>query len=70
MNIQKVIEELGAEMTSNRAMARVDGARVIVARYVDNELVLTEQGEELAKLLEPAPKKPKASAKKSAPAEE
>ena len=70
MTAQELIDELGAEMTSNRAMAWVDGARVIVARYEDNELVLTEQGEELAKLLEPDPKKPKASAKKSAPAEE
>lgn len=67
MKPQEAIKKLDAVMTSNRAMAWVDGKRVIVAKFVDNEMVFTPEGEKLAIELEAAPKKAKADTKKVEP---
>lgn len=65
MDVFEVIEALGAEVACNRAVARVGDARVIVAKVIGEAMVLTADGEELAKTLEPAPKKTPAKRKRA-----
>lgn len=64
MDVYELIEQVGAEIVSNRATARVDGKHVVVAEVVGNEFVLTEEGQALAGTLKPAKAKPKKSAQK------
>jgi hypothetical protein len=64
MNVYDVIKAVNAELVANRAIANVDGSRVFVARVIGDELVLTAEGEEMAKSIKPAPQ-PKAKATKS-----
>lgn len=64
MDVYKLIEQVGAEIVSNRATARIDGAHVVVAEVVGSEFVLTEEGQALASTLKPAKTKPKKSAKR------
>jgi hypothetical protein len=64
MNVYDVINAVNAELLTNKAVAIVDGSRVVVARVIGDELVLTAEGEEMAKSLKPAPK-PQAKATKS-----
>jgi hypothetical protein len=52
MDVFKIIDAVGAEIACNQAIARVGDARVIIARIVGSEMVLTAEGEELAKTLE------------------
>ena len=70
MDAYELIQQVGAEVVNNRAVARVNGKKVVVAQVGDNGMALTAEGEALAATLKPAPKaepKPKAAAKKSAP---
>jgi hypothetical protein len=55
MDVYELITAVGAELVANKAVARVDGARVVVARVVGDKMVLTAEGEELAKTVKPAP---------------
>ena len=51
-----LIAAVKAEIAANRATVRVDGVRVVVANVVDGKMVLTPEGEEMAKTVKPAPK--------------
>jgi hypothetical protein len=42
-----LIEQIGAEFVSNSVQARVDGQMVTLARMIDNEFVLTEDGQKV-----------------------
>lgn len=66
MDVFDLIHATKAEVVASRAVAVVDGKRVIVARLVDNALVLTKEGEDLALAVTAKPKK-RASRKRSAP---
>lgn len=71
MDPYKLIEETGAEIVSNRAVARVGGQRVVIAKVMGNGMTLTADGEELAKTFKPAPKAQNSKAKATgAPAAE
>lgn len=66
MDVFKLIDAVGAELVANKAVARVDGERVVVARVIDDKMVLTAEGEEMAKAVKPAPApEPKAKTTKS-----
>jgi hypothetical protein len=67
MDVFETIKAIGGELVSNRAMVRnADGERVVVAQVVGDEMVLTAEGEEMAKAVKPAPApKPKARTTKS-----
>lgn len=64
MDVYELINAVGAELVSNKAVARVDGTRVVVARVIGDKMVLTAEGEEMAKTVKPAPA-PKAKTTKS-----
>jgi hypothetical protein len=64
MNVEELIKAVKAELLPNKAVAKVDGVRVVVARVIGDGWVLTAEGEELAKAVKPAPK-PKAKTTKS-----
>lgn len=64
MDVYELINAVGAELVSNKAVARVDGTRVVVARVIGDKMVLTAEGEEMAKNVKPAPA-PKAKTAKS-----
>jgi hypothetical protein len=55
MDVFELIDAVGAEIAANRAVARVDGERVVVAKVIGDKMVLTAEGEELAKVVKPAP---------------
>lgn len=57
MDALKAINAMGAERAANRAVLNEGGVRTIVGRVRDGKWQLTEQGEERAKALEPAPRK-------------
>ena len=61
MTVDELIEAVNAELVANKAIARVNDERVVVARVVGDKMVLTAEGEELAKTVKPAPA-PKAEA--------
>ena len=63
MTVDELIKAVNAELVANKAIARVNDERVVVARVVGDKMVLTAEGEELAKLVKPAPA-PKAEAPK------
>lgn len=63
MTVDELIKAVSAELVANKAIARVNDERVVVARVVGDKMVLTAEGEELAKLVKPAPA-PKAEAPK------
>lgn len=66
MDALQLIKAVNAEVAANRAVAFVDGERVVVARVVNDEWVLTAEGEELAAKTAPAPApEPKAKTTKS-----
>lgn len=67
MDVFETIKALGGELASNRAVVRTpEGDRVIVAQVIGDEMVLTAEGEEMAKAVKPAPApKPKAKTTKS-----
>ena len=64
MDVYELINAVGAELVSNKAVARVDGTRVVLARVIGDKMVLTAEGEEMAKDAKPAPA-PKAKTTKS-----
>ena len=53
MDVFDLINAVNAEVVANKAVAKVDGSRVVVARVVDDKLVLTAEGEEMAKTVKP-----------------
>jgi hypothetical protein len=55
MDVYELIGAVDAEIVANKAVARVDGERVVVARVIDDKMVLTAEGEEMAKTVKPAP---------------
>lgn len=61
MTVDELIKAVSAELVANKAIARVNDERVVVARVVGDKMVLTAEGEELAKTVKPAPA-PKAEA--------
>ena len=63
MTVDQVIKAVNAELVANKAIARVNDSRVVVARVVGDKMVLTAEGEALAKIVTPAPA-PKAEAPK------
>ena len=64
MDVFQVINAVGAEVVANKAVAKVDGSRVVVAQVIGDKMVLTAEGEEMAKNAKPAPA-PKAKNTKS-----
>jgi hypothetical protein len=64
MDVFQVINAVGAEVVANKAVAKVDGSRVVVAQVIGDKMVLTAEGEEMAKTVKPAPA-PKAKSTKS-----
>ena len=64
MDANELIKAVDAEVVANKAMVRVDGTRVVVAQVIGDKMVLTADGEEMAKTVKPAPK-PKAKTTKS-----
>lgn len=64
MNVFDVIDAVNAEVVANRAVTKVNGERVVVAQVIGDKMVLTAEGEEMAKLIKPAPA-PKAKTTKS-----
>ena len=68
MTAEKLIKALRADMVANKAIARVDGKKVVVAKFVGTQMVLTPEGEKLAKEGATASNKPKARSKAKAPA--
>jgi hypothetical protein len=63
MDVNELITAVGAELVSNRAIARnSDGERVVVAQVVGDAMVLTPEGEAMAAEIKPAPE-PKPAAK-------
>lgn len=63
MTVDELIKAVNAELVCNKAIARVNDDRVVVAQVVGDKMVLTAEGEEMAKLVKPAPA-PKAEAPK------
>lgn len=61
MTVDELIKAVSAELVANKAIARVNDDRVVVAKVVGDKMVLTAEGEEMAKLVKPAPA-PKAEA--------
>jgi len=68
MEVFQFINAVGAEVVANKAVAKVDGSRVVVAQVVGDKMVLTAEGEEMAKTIKPTPA-PKATSSKSKTAE-
>ena len=64
MEAFQFINAVGAEVVANKAVAKVDGSRVVVAQVVGDKMVLTAEGEEMAKTIKPTPA-PKATSSKS-----
>jgi hypothetical protein len=64
MEVFQFINTVGAEVVANKAVAKVDGSRVVVAQVVGDKMVLTAEGEEMAKTIKPTPA-PKATSSKS-----
>jgi len=64
MDVFELINAVGAEVVANKAVAKVDGQRVVVAQVIGDKMVLTAEGEETAKSIKPAPA-PKAKSTKS-----
>ena len=64
MDVFELINAVGAEVVANKAVAKVDGSRVVVAQVIGDKMVLTAEGEETAKSIKPAPA-PKAKSTKS-----
>jgi len=64
MDVYEIISAVDAEIVANKATAKVDGLFVVVAQVVGDQMVLTAEGEEMAKNIAPAPA-PKASKPKS-----
>lgn len=63
----EVIEKAGAEIACSTAILNVEGKRTILARVVDGEMKLTEEGEVLARAYENAEEKKPAKKAKAAP---
>ncbi len=63
MDVFELINAVGAEVVANKAVAKVDGQRVVVAQVIGDKMVLTAEGEEAAKSIKPAPA-PKAKSTK------
>jgi len=68
MEVFQFINAVGAEVVANKAVAKVDGSRVVVAQVIGDKMVLTAEGEEMAKTIKPTPA-PKATSSKSKTAE-
>jgi|TARA_R110000796_G_scaffold32270_5_gene84678 hypothetical protein len=64
MEVFQFINTVGAEVVANKAVAKVDGSRVVVAQVIGDKMVLTAEGEEMAKTIKPTPA-PKATSSKS-----
>lgn len=47
MNAYQLTAKLRGEIVANRAIATVDGAKVVIAQVVDSALTLTSEGEAL-----------------------
>ena len=61
MDVYEIISAVDAEIVANKATTKVDGLFVVVAQVVGDKMVLTAEGEEMAKNIAPAPA-PKATA--------
>lgn len=55
MTVDELIKAANAEVVCNKAIARVNDERVVVAQVVGDKMVLTAEGEEMAKLVKPTP---------------
>lgn len=65
MDVYKIIEALGAEIACNRAVLVSADQRTIVGKIVGSEMVLTPEGEELAKTVADEPQKAPAKRKRA-----
>ena len=64
MDVFDFINAVDAEVVANKAVVKLDGSRVVVAQVIGDKMVLTAEGEEMAKNTKPAPT-PKAKNTKS-----
>lgn len=64
MDVFGFIDAVDAEVVANKAVVKLDGSRVVVAQVIGDKMVLTAEGEEMAKNTKPAPA-PKAKNTKS-----
>jgi len=64
MDVFDFINAVDAEVVANKAVVKLDGSRVVVAQVIGDKMVLTAEGEEMAKNTKPAPA-PKAKNTKS-----
>jgi len=64
MDVFDFINSVDAEVVANKAVVKLDGSRVVVAQVIGDKMVLTAEGEEMAKTVKPAPA-PKAKSTKS-----
>ena len=63
MDAQKLINAVGATMVSGRAILHAGGKNMIIARVIDNKVVLNDNGLALASEIEAAQEAAKAKAK-------
>ena len=64
MDVFDFINAVDAEVVANKAVVKLDGSRVVVAQVIGDKMVLTAEGEEMAKTIKPTPA-PKATSSKS-----
>ena len=55
MDVFDLINGVDAEVVANKATVKVDGTRGVVAQVIGDKMVLTAEGEEMAKNAKPAP---------------
>ena len=55
MDVFKQLNAMGAQIVANRAILVTEGDRVVVAQVIDDKMVLTAEGEEMAKSIAPTP---------------
>ena len=49
MDPQKFLADIGAEIVTNRAIVNIGGERTVVARIMGGSMILTEEGEAMAR---------------------
>jgi len=68
MDVFELIKKLDGYVVTGQAIVRVGGKHVMVGRLIDDNMVFTPEGKEMAKTLEAA--KPKRATKKADESEE
>lgn len=68
MDAEKLVAALKAEIVNAKALVWADGERVVIAKYVDGVLHLTDEGKALVAKLEEMKAESAKAQKKPAPA--